>query len=109
MEIMCPKCSSIFQPNEEDEKRVLGAIERTQRLLMLDCPICYKSIPINPTDLMSIKEKNKEITIKCPICSDGIVSCIDNETEKFWGCGECGNVWFSKESLDDAVKQMEKL
>ena len=37
--------------------------------------------------------------IKCPICQDGIVTYVDTEDEKFWGCGECGNVWFSKEDL----------
>jgi len=106
MEIKCPSCSSVFQPNKEDEKRVLEAVARGQKLLMSDCPVCYKSIPINPTDLMFVEEQKKEITMACPVCSDGIVSYIDDGTEKFWGCGECGNVWFNKESLDELLLKM---
>ena len=104
MEIKCPSCLCVFQPNSEDEKRVIRATERKQKLLALDCSICYKSIFINPTDLMFVQKKEEETTIKCPICRDGIVSYIDDDTEKFWGCGECGNVWLSEESLDDTMK-----
>jgi uncharacterized Zn finger protein len=29
----------------------------------------------------------------CPICKDGVIVHIKNDTEDFYGCGECGNVW----------------
>ncbi len=74
---------------------------------MTDCSICYNSIPVVPTGLMAAtKETKSEVAIKCPICGDGIVSYIDDESEKFWGCGECGNIWNSKEDLDKAISTL---
>jgi len=82
------------------------AINRNQRLLFIECPECYKDIPINPNDLLSKEHQKDEDkkngtteNIQCPICGE-IVSYIDNKEEKFWGCGECGNVWFSRNDLD---------
>jgi len=105
VEIKCPNCLNIIQPNEGDEKRISRAIERNQKLVMMDCPLCYKSIPIHPNDLMLLQESCDEHIINCPVCCDGIVSYVEDETEKFWGCGECGNVWFSKKDLDKDIKK----
>lgn len=73
---------------------------------MLECPKCYKSVPINPSDLlMSIPQTNKQEIIKCPICNDGVVSYVNNGSEHFWGCGECGNIWTSKKELLNAIQK----
>lgn len=105
MKIKCPSCSKIFEPGENDESRINKAIGQNQKLVMMDCPICYKYIPIHPDDLMLLHESRDEPVIDCPLCSEGIVSFVEDETETFWGCGECGNVWFSKKELDDAIKK----
>jgi len=37
----------------------------------------------------------------CPECRDDgcIVVHIQDESEDFWGCGECGNVWVTEDEL----------
>lgn len=99
MNIKCPSCAAIFQANAQEQERINNAIAKGQKLLMMDCSVCYKSIPIKPTDLLATQEKKEETTIKCPICKDGLVSFVDDGVEKFWGCGECGSIWQRKEEL----------
>ena len=96
MNVKCPNCLKIFQPNIKDEKFIKESIAKKQELCMIECTKCYQDVPIAPNNLLSIQgtDDNKEI-IQCPICKGGIVSYIDDVDEQFWGCGECGNVWFS--------------
>ncbi len=49
--------------------------------------------------------ENTNFQIHCPTahCS-GWVCFID----EFYGCGECGNVWFSKDELDTAINEIIK-
>ena len=103
MNVKCPKCLKNFQPEKKDEKLLIEAINKKQNLLMMKCPLCFKSIPINPNELLSVQSLDSEEVIQCPICKDGIVCYIDDEDKQFWGCGECGNVWFSKSELDKAM------
>ncbi|KAB1231262.1 hypothetical protein [Chryseobacterium viscerum] len=110
MEIRCPSCHEIFKADPDQELFIGGAIQRGQRLIMTDCPQCYKHIPINPADLLSMEaqkdgdKKNSQLDgADCPVCTDGIVSYIDDGNKKFWGCGECGNVWFSEKDLHKSV------
>lgn len=112
MEIRCPNCQKIFKADFQQELLVSAAIKKNQRLIFIKCPECFKTVPINPKNLFSkyppkdSDTKNLDAEpIKCPICQDGIISYIDDGDEKFWGCGECGNVWFSKESLNEAISK----
>ena len=94
MDVKCPNCLELFNPNEKDEILISEAIKRKQNFAMVECSKCYKDIPINPCDLLLIinNKKNEEI-IYCPKCKEGIITHIMNETENFFGCGECGNIW----------------
>ena len=106
MEVRCPNCKKVFNPNNEQEKFLMYAIEKKQVLAMIECAECYKDVPINPMNLMSFEPKKDKVSTdeydgkSCPVCKEGILSFIDHEKEKFWGCGECGNVWFSKQDLE---------
>jgi hypothetical protein len=42
-----------------------------------------------------------ETPLRCP--EIGWVSEIDDGDEHFWGCGECGNVWYERSELDEAI------
>lgn len=114
MKVRCPNCQKIFLATEEQEKLLTTGTENKQRLVMLECPECYKD-PIDPANLLSHDaqrdEKNindSEEPIECPICHGGIVSYIDNGDEKFWGCGECGSIWLTKKSLNEAISNSHK-
>jgi Zn-finger nucleic acid-binding protein len=45
--------------------------------------------------------------LRCPeeACT-GWVSEVDDGDEHFWGCGECGNVWYERAELDEAIAEI---
>jgi ribosomal protein S27AE len=91
------------------------AINNNQRLLFIECPDCYKDIPIELNNLLlkdtqkdeDHKNENTEI-IECPICREGVISYLDDGDERFWGCGECGNIWHSRYALDRDICRAKK-
>ena len=89
MEIKCPKCFEIFNPNKEEEKKIKAAIQKEQKFFMTKCTKCYKSIPVNPCELLNKNVFSKDKVFYCPICKDWTISYIKDKTEKFYGCGEC--------------------
>jgi DNA-directed RNA polymerase subunit M/transcription elongation factor TFIIS len=112
MNVRCPKCHKVFEANKAQKKLIDNAKSKGQRLVMLACSECFKDIPINPEDLLSFEsQKDKPVQgIKyqgetCPICKEDIISYVDDGDEKFWGCGECGNVWFKEKDLEKELKK----
>jgi uncharacterized Zn finger protein len=105
MQIRCPNCKIIFDADKQQQQLLDQAIESKQRLIIIECPNCYKDVPIDPGNLLSFdsqKDEQPQDQIPCPICKEGLVAYIDNGIDKFWGCGECGTVWHSKEDLNNA-------
>ncbi|GAB4142385.1 MAG: hypothetical protein Tsb009_12660 [Planctomycetaceae bacterium] len=45
--------------------------------------------------------------LRCPtpVCI-GWVTYIEDDDGNFWGCGECGEVWFSRKDLNAAIKEI---
>jgi rubrerythrin len=110
MKIRCPNCQEIFEADSRQESLINTVVKNNQKLVFIECSVCYKDVPINPNNLLSkepqkdenMKGENTEM-IECPICQEGVVGYIDNGDEKFWGCGECGNVWYSREALNKSI------
>lgn len=45
-----------------------------------------------------------ENPLRCPeIGCTGWISEVDDGDEHFWGCGECGNAWYERGELDEAI------
>ena len=107
MKIKCPKCQKFFEANSQQKTLIDRAIDKNMKLLFVECPECCRNVPINPSDLLSTEpQKDEDIEqFECPICHEGIVCYVSDDDEKFWGCGECGNVWFSKSELDNAINE----
>ena len=110
MELLCDQCKKKFTVSLEQERFILLSKEKGIRFIIIKCPLCSKSFDINPTLLGKYhpKEAHTVEEFRCPskACS-GFVSYID-ETPPFWGCGECGNVWFSKSDLYHDIEQSIK-
>ena len=105
MEIKCPNCLKIFNPDKKCERLILKKIKKNQKLAVIECSICYKDIIVNPLDLLSIiNNKTEETVLYCPVCKDGIIEHIKDETEDFYGCGECGNVWETIDSIKSLIE-----
>ncbi|AIP97768.1 hypothetical protein B6B36_00165 [Salmonella enterica] len=108
MNILCDKCKKEFVPSKEQLEFISSARKKGMKFIMVKCPLCSFSYPLNPMTLnlpTSEKEHNGD-GLKCPkeTCS-GIISYIDDEPP-FWGCGECGSVWFKKEDLYCDIKNI---
>jgi uncharacterized Zn finger protein len=101
MEIKCFNCSKIFIPSKAEKIKISEAIKKEQKLFMAECTMCYQVVPINPCNLLQLIDKEEEEIIQCPICKDGLISFIKNETEEFYGCGECGNIWKNKNEINN--------
>lgn len=112
MIVRCPNCQKTFNANYEQKSLVESAIKKNMRLVFIKCPECYQNVPINPSDLLSKvpqkdadKKDNNQEVIECPICHDGVVCYIDDKDEQFWGCGECGNIWKTKDDLEKDINK----
>ncbi|MHC5311009.1 hypothetical protein ACYSNM_13275 [Myroides sp. LJL116] len=110
MNVRCPNCQVVFKTSPEKTELLNYAIQKGQKLVMLECPECFKEVPINPDNLLAkVSQKDNDIKekydgIDCPICLVGIVSYIDNNKEKaFWGCGECGTVWTNEKKIEKDI------
>lgn len=98
MKIKCPNCNTEFSFSNEQEIFIQESKKKGLTFAMLRCSICDKSFPINPT-AVNIEIETEE-SLRCPIsgCS-GFVSYIDDSDDQFYGCGECGAIWYNKSNL----------
>lgn len=80
-----------FDVNGADEERLEKAISAGQKMIMIQCRACSRSIPLNPQTL-SRPMPEVEKKHACPVSGcDGLVVHVSEGN--FWGCGECGSVW----------------
>jgi hypothetical protein len=105
--ITCTKCNNSFEPTQEQSLMIQQISSNGGSLAMLNCRVCGKMFPYNITNITDEKEINDEIPFLCPISHcGGLVSFIDDEEPSFYGCGECGRTWKSKESLDQDISKI---
>ncbi len=55
-------------------------------------------------------ESPNDLPYRCPVsCCAGFVSLVDDEDDdSFWGCGECGAIWYEKQKLMDEITAIIK-
>ncbi|EJX0633969.1 hypothetical protein ODD08_004050 [Salmonella enterica] len=108
MNLLCDRCKKKFIASEEQEKFISDSRNKGMKFMMIKCPHCSMSYPFNPmlSNTSSPTERPVGDGLRCPkeTCS-GIVSYID-DVPSFWGCGECGNVWFKKDDLYSDIKSI---
>lgn len=108
MNLLCDRCKKKFIASEEQEKFISDSRSKGMKFIMIKCPHCSMSYPFNPisSNISSPTEQPVGDGLRCPkeACS-GIVSYID-DAPSFWGCGECGNVWFKKDDLYSDIKRI---
>jgi len=74
--------------------------------VMIGCPVCDYPLPFNPQHPRgTMEEPDKEPQLRCPVdaCSGWVC-----KVEDFWGCGECGEVWRDRKSLNRAISATVK-
>ena len=45
---------------------------------------------------------------RCPVsrCSGWVVLVAEPEERSFWGCGECGSVWYNRSKLFEEIRKI---
>ncbi len=101
--IPCDNCGRVFTPTPEQARFISNAKAKEMRLVMLECQFCGISTRFDPVSQTPPGPACEVETFKCPVpCCGGDVSYIDDGDrgkEPFWGCGECGSIWYHKTNL----------
>lgn len=111
MNITCDQCKETFTASPDQISFISDSQKKGMRFIMLECLSCYSNFSLDPLTMeLPVPQKTtNEDHLRCPCDSCyGLISYIDNP-KPFWGCGECGTVWFAKADLSDAIaKSIEK-
>lgn len=110
MNIKCDQCKETFTASEDQSSFILQSQKKGMKFIMLECLSCYGSFSLNPQTLEVpvAPMRMPEDGLRCP-CSSccGLISYVDDKPP-FWGCGECGTVWFSKADLFQNISESIK-
>lgn len=106
MNITCDQCKETFTASGEQISFISDSRKKGMRFIMLECLSCYKGFSLNPlTMTVPVPEKTTdEDLLRCPCDSCyGLISYVEDQ-KPFWGCGECGSVWFTQSDLFEAIE-----
>ena len=105
--IECQKCGKRFDPLSTPFADMIRCFaEGKQADLGIECPLCAKYTNFNPTAFMAGEAATPSAEpYRCPVsCCAGFVSFVeDADEEPFWGCGECGSIWYDKAKLFEEI------
>lgn len=99
LKVKCSECGKDFTPTDEQKKFIKESKSRDMELIIFECGNCHRSTFYNPQTGRPPPDM-KEVVYRCPVsqCS-GNVSYIKYEEGPFWGCSECGSMWYDKKNL----------
>jgi len=98
LKVPCTNCGKDFTPTSEQMKFIKESKAKGMELTIFECSHCHRSTFYNPqTGKAPVK---KEVVYRCPVsrCT-GDVSFVKDDESPFWGCGECGSIWYQKDNL----------
>lgn len=100
--VSCPKCKLRFALPFAKSLEMAELIEGTMTV-DVECPECDFIIACIPREVLAQQatDRSEEEAYRCPVsrCA-GYVVYVDGEDEDpFWGCGECGSIWYNQQTL----------
>jgi hypothetical protein len=71
--------------------------------IMLECPNCGLSSGYDP--IAGGEPEEEEPGLCCPVsgCTGTVSYVEDLEERPFWGCGECGSIWYEEKNLQAEI------
>lgn len=106
MKIHCSYCNSLFDADKTQSKFIEASRKKGMSFIILECPNCYKNVSFNPL-LNSIKLESKKNDLRCPISAcAGFISFMEDEKPPFYGCSECGSIWYKQSNLNKDIKNI---
>jgi hypothetical protein len=99
MNVNCKNCGKSIILDESQLLLVETLRIQGNTFGMLQCSFCGIGFSVNPQDLESVTHQVEVLTWRTPISGcHGFVSMINDTGESpFYGCGETGVIWLSKE------------
>ncbi|WP_348749476.1 hypothetical protein [Pseudomonas rhodesiae] len=99
----CQICDKIFALDAQQHKLIAPMIAKGQRFIMIECPCCGSSTQYVKAEEFLPPQTDVQ-NYRCPVtqCA-GWVDFIDEPTRPFWGCGECGSVWYEEKNLQKEI------
>ena len=112
LKIECQKCSARFEPLSTPFADMIRRFAKAGYVdLGVECPKCGKYTNFNPTAYMAGKSATVAAApYRCPVsCCAGFVSQIEDDDEgQYWGCGECGSIWYEQQKMLDEITEIVK-
>jgi transcription elongation factor Elf1 len=112
--VTCNRCGGEFQPLESDQadlvRRCAAADFKEQGI---KCPLCKHYTMVDPVAVVAGRDGTISATptYRCPVsqCA-GWVSYVNKKgkDKPFWGCGECGSIWYDQARLLGEIEQIIK-
>jgi phage FluMu protein Com len=101
--VRCQVCEKAFVLDVQQQKFVAPLVAKGQGFIMVECPRCGSSTQY--VKAQETAEVSRHVaSYRCPItqCA-GWVDSINEQTLPFWGCGECGSVWYEEKNLQKDI------
>ena len=107
----CEDCGERFYPLKTKQADLVRRCANTQwEKIAIECPKCHEYTFVNATAIVAGNDGtvSSQPTYRCPVsCCVGWVDYVDNDKEApFWGCGECGSIWYKQVEL---FKEIDKI
>ena len=104
MPTICTHCHTPFTLSADAQDFVTRMQSTGLQLVMIECPHCQQTTGYtdNPKLTAPPDDGFRQPCLE-PNC-DGIVCHVFNETEDFYGCGECGEIWATLDDFQAAHK-----
>lgn len=105
----CQVCKESFELDTQQYKVVAPLVAKGQRFIMIECPLCGSSTQYVKAE-QSPEAPHRTQNFRCPVtqCA-GWVDFIDENNRPFWGCGECGSVWYEDKNLQKEITDIVAL
>ncbi len=105
----CQVCDETFELDAQQQKFVAHLVTKGQRFIMIECPSCGSS-----TQYVKAAEfteaSNQPANYRCPITQCvGWVDLVEDQPRSFWGCGECGSIWYDEKNLQKEITDIVAL
>lgn len=103
--VVCEECGKRFNPLEtKHAEMVRRCAADGDKRLAIECPHCEGYTTLNPVGVLAGKDGSvvSSHTYRCPVSAcAGWVNYVDSDEDEgpFWGCGECGSIWYKKAAL----------
>ncbi|MEO0474511.1 MAG: hypothetical protein AAF085_00890 [Planctomycetota bacterium] len=106
MQMLCYECSELAELPESLQERIVKAASAGFTSMPINCPKCGRQVLIStekPDQSLDTIQAQEDYHCPVPGCEGWVVKVDEKMNDNFWGCGECGNVWQTKEELDQAL------